>query len=524
VKILFFMTHPGFTRNYESTLALLAERGHTVHLAFDGPPQIGKPSAVEALEASYPSISHGPAPDRDDVWSPLVGATRALRNALRYHHPRYCQATRLRERAVVWPLGPALAAVSAIPAGGHLVVRLLDTILQGLERIVPSSPEIEQFIREQQPDVVLLTPVVDFNTPQTDQLKSARMLGRPTGVCVASWDNLTNKGLIQIRPDLVTVWNEHQRREATELHDIPRERVAVTGAQIFDEWFVRRPTTTREEFCTRLGLATDRPILLYTCSSQWIAPHEVPFVKRWLRAVRAGPEPLASASVLVRPHPQNAAQWQTADLGGYGAAVVWPRDPSARVSGESKADFYDSLYHSAAVVGINTSALIEAGIVGRPVLSVLDDEHRNAQDGTLHFRYLIDESGGFLQVAEGLAAHVAQLAAVLDTTDHVERARAFLASFVRPGGLDRPATPLLASALEALAQAQTVPDRPPLWARMARPALYPLAFVARLVWNRLKQQPGGQGQASSVRPNVSYAAATAVTAQPAVASRSPAPR
>ena len=105
---------------------------------------------------------------------------------------------------------------------------------------------------------MLLTPVVDFNTAQTDQLKSARALGIPTGVCVASWDNLTNKGLIQIRPDLVTVWNEHQRHEAIELHRVPPERVVATGAQIFDEWFVRRPTTTRERVLSQ-GRAAGRP-------------------------------------------------------------------------------------------------------------------------------------------------------------------------------------------------------------------------------------------------------------------------
>lgn len=517
MKILFFMTHPGFTRNYESTLALLAERGHTVHLAFDGPPQVGKPSAVDGLEARYPTITHGLAPDRDDVWSPLAGASRALRNALRYLHPRYQQATRLRERAVVWPLGPVLGAVAALPVGGQLAVRGLDSLLRAVERVVPSSPEIERFIRQQRPDMVLLTPAVDFSTAQTDQLKSARALGVPTGVCVASWDNLTNKGLIQIRPDLVTVWNEHQRREAADLHDIPIERVVATGAQIFDEWFVRRPTTSRSEFCERLGFPEARPIVLYTCSSQWIAPHEVPFVERWLRAVRSGPEPLASASVLVRPHPQNAAQWQDADLSQYGFVAVWPRDPSARVDAASKADFYDSLYHSAAVVGINTSALIEAGIVGRPVLSVLDDEHRNSQDGTLHFRYLVEESGGLLHVADGLTAHVVQLAAALTATDHAERARAFLTSFLRPHGVERPATPVLANAIERLATAQTAPDRPPTWARVARPPLAGAAMLARLAWDALKRRR------RAARVDVSFGP-TAAAAQVADAPRSAVPR
>ena len=490
MKILFFMTHPGFTRNFESTLALLAERGHQIHLACDGPPQVGKPSAIEALESRYPArITHGPAPDRDDAWSPLANAARATRSYLRYLHPRYHQATRLRERAVVWPLGSMLNAIAASPLGGQRGLTVLDALLRGLEQIVPSSPEIERFIRAQRPDAVLLTPVVDFNTAQTDQLKSARALGVPTGVCVASWDNLTNKGLIQIWPDLVTVWNEHQRQEAIELHHVPPERVEATGAQIFDEWFVRRPTTTRQQFCERAGLPADRPFVLYTCSSQWIAPHEVPFARRWLAAVRAGPEPLASAGLLIRPHPQNAEQWQDVDLSADGAATIWPRDPSARVDDQSKADFFDSLYHSAAVVGINTSALIEAGIVGRPVFTILDDEYRSSQDGTLHFRYLVEVSDGLLQVARSLPEHVEQLGAALAGGGHDARARTFVTAFVRPHGIDRPATPILANAIERL-QASPAPAEPtPRWARAARPPLFGLALLARAAWRRLKKRP-----------------------------------
>jgi hypothetical protein len=490
VKILFFMTHPGFTRNFESTLVLLAERGHQIHLAFDGPPQVGKPSAVETLEARCPTrISHGPAPERDDAWSPLANAARATRSYLRYLHPRYRLATRLRERAVVWPLGPILNGIAASPLGGQRGLGLLDAMLHALEQIVPSSPEIERFVRQQRPDAVLLTPMVDFNTAQTDQLKSARALGIPTGVCVASWDNLTNKGVIQISPDLVTVWNEHQRQEATELHRIPAERVVATGAQIFDEWFVRRPTTTREQFCRRAGLPADRPFVLYTCSSQWIAPYEVPFVRRWLQAARAGPEPLASAGLLIRPHPQNAEQWQDVDFGADGAATIWPRDPSARVDDQSKADFFDSLHHSAAVVGINTSALIEAGIVGRPVFTVLDDEYRSSQDGTLHFRYLVEVSGGLLRVAQSLPEHVEQLGAALVDGGDDERAHAFVTSFVRPHGIDRPATPILANAIERLQAAPSPLLQTPRWVRAARPPLFGLALLARAAWSALKGVP-----------------------------------
>ena len=47
--------------------------------------------------------------------------------------------------------------------------------------------------------------------------------------------------------------------------------------------------------------------------------------------------------------------------------VVWPKGGASPVDFASRNDFYDSMYHSAGAVGINTSAQIECGIVGRPV-------------------------------------------------------------------------------------------------------------------------------------------------------------
>ena len=49
------------------------------------------------------------------------------------------------------------------------------------------------------------------------------------------------------------------------------------------------------------------------------------------------------------------------------------------------------MYYSAAVVGLNTSAFIEAAVVGKPVLTItLPEISTFNQEGTLHFRYLAD--------------------------------------------------------------------------------------------------------------------------------------
>ena len=46
----------------------------------------------------------------------------------------------------------------------------------------------------------------------------------------------------------VLVWNETQKLEAARFHAIAPERVIVTGAQCFDQWFDRMPSTSREAF------------------------------------------------------------------------------------------------------------------------------------------------------------------------------------------------------------------------------------------------------------------------------------
>src|SRR5439155_7971479 len=114
----------------------------------------------------------------------------------------------------------------------------------------------------------------------------------------------------------VFVWNEVQARDAVELHRIPRERVRLTGAHVFDEWFDRRPTRSREELMRDLGLEAAEPYLVYLCSSRNVArPSEVEFVRSWVAALRASAdERLRRMNVVVRPHPNAARQWQDVEL------------------------------------------------------------------------------------------------------------------------------------------------------------------------------------------------------------------
>jgi FkbM family methyltransferase len=284
--------------------------------------------------------------------------------------------------------------------------------------------------------------------------------------------------------DLVTVWNEAMKREAIELHGVSARRVVVTGAAAFDHWFDWRPSATREAFCARVGLPPDRPYVLYLCSSSFVAPEEVPFVRRWVEQIRASSLPsVRDAGILVRPHPQNADQWQDVDLSAAGVAI-WPRAGAAPVDASTRSEYFDSMYYSSAVVGVNTTAEIESAILRRPVHTVLAPEFRESQEGTLHFGHLQNVNGGVLHVAGDFQEHLAQLDASIRAPEAArDRCRKFVEAFVRPYGLGDPATPRLVDALEALAAAPAPkPDQGPVWAPLIRPWLYRSDEVKRVMW------------------------------------------
>jgi hypothetical protein len=348
-----------------------------------------------------------------------------------------------------------------------------------VERVIPTSPVLDAFIRQLNPDLLLVTPLIEIGSQQVDYVKSARRLGIRSALCVASWDNLTSKGLIRVIPDRVIVWNEFQKREAVDLHGVTPDRVVVTGAQLFDSWFQAEPAQSRQEFCRMVGLDAARRFVLYVGSSSFIAPDEVPFVERWIWSLRQSADPeIAGLGILVRPHPANARQWRMLDLTSFQNVAIWPPIGTEPSSPDFRRDYLDSLSHCAAVVGINTSAQLEAAIVGRPVFTIRAPEFAQGQEGTLHFQYLVKAAGGLVQVAGTLDEHVAQLRTTWQQGPDVEQNRRFLGSFIRPHGLEVPATPLFVEAIERLEDTTRPESGEPGWVKVGRLPASGLAYGA----------------------------------------------
>jgi hypothetical protein len=466
LRILVVLRAVNMDRISEGFLRCALERGHTIRVVLDQPKDrrggtTGDESLFDVLEGEFPGFEYEVLAPQREAWIHPATKLRCAIDYLRYFEPEFAAAEDLRARSrgrAPWYMKlPAALGLFRIRA----VRRATDRLLRAVERRMPLSERSLATMREFEPDVVVVSPLVEIGSPQGDHLRAADSLGIPTVLVVASWDNLTTKGVIRDRPDATIVWNADQIREATELHGLPRETVVATGAHSHDHWFDWEPERTPQDFAREVGLEPSRPFVLYVCSSGFIAGDDEPeFVREWARRLaESGVSELEELGVIVRPHPQNFRSWRDAELEKPGRIVVWPRGGVAPTQLQTKRDYFDSLYHARAVVGINTTALVDSAIVRRPVFTMVSDRFRSTQTGTLHFSYLArDGGGGLLNVARSWDEHFAQLHdAVRSPEAHRPRIEAFLTAFVRPHGLDRPAAPLAVDAIERAAAGEKDP-------------------------------------------------------------------
>ena len=485
MKILFLAAHFAYYRNFESVIGALAARGHLIHLAADERESLGGQALVERLAARHAGVTFGFAPSLDDEeWFLLARKLRTASDYIRFHDGAFAtfRKTRLTlrdriPRSILWLMDAGLE-------NSRSGRRILAAALRASEASMPMSDASLQFIAGHDPDVVLITSMTAWRLPQIDHLRAARALGKRTGVCIFSWDHLSSKALLRHVPDRVLLWNETQKQEAIRWHGMPEERISVTGAQCYDQWFDRAPSRDRAAFCHHVGLSADQPLLLYVCSVMTPNPYESRFVLRWIDEIRRSPDSrLRNAGILVRPHPERMEEWEGVSLERFENVALWGRNP---VSPQAQDDYFDSLYHSHAVIGLVTSAFLEAAIVGRPVYTPLLPEFEMYQEGVQHFRYLMEVEGGLLKVSRTFENHLAELGAALaQPVGRDEQNVRFVRAFVRPSGLDVPATPAFVDTVEQIGASDPRPaEVPGLVHRALQPLVRAVAGSAADGWLR----------------------------------------
>lgn len=249
---------------------------------------------------------------RRDGWADAAELVRHVRDVTQYLHAPYRGADKLRRRVferllkllAVTPEAAAGLTPAALLSLGDEAVMRLEKGLNALEAHTPPDPLTVRALELHAPDAVLVTPLVHFGSTQVEIVKAAKALGIPVAMVLFSWDNLSTKGALHAAPDHLFVWNDRQKREASELHGFDPARVSVTGAPRFDRFFALRNQVDPTAFRAAFDVGADTAVILYVCSSRLVSHKEVNFIRQWVKAVRSGRSAaLRDALLIVRPHP-----------------------------------------------------------------------------------------------------------------------------------------------------------------------------------------------------------------------------
>lgn len=229
------------------------------------------------------------------------------------------------------------------------------------------------------PNAVLATPCNKRRSSEAMWIGAANRLDITTIVPTLSWDNLTTKGTFFAKPKYLFVWNKFHAEEAINYHGFNSNSIRIIGSLFLDKW----TTHMSPNYVSSSG----NRYVLYLGSSSNVVKDETSYILELAKICRD-----KKLNLVVRPHPSSS--WP---------ALLHKKDIENLKLSENKTtvpfnsqkfeDFNRKIRGAICVVGVNTTAMLDAISAGVPVVALLRKELSETQSKTLHFRHLIDGDG-----------------------------------------------------------------------------------------------------------------------------------
>lgn len=431
LKILFVIRASENYFGFKSIVDSFYDSGHVVKVLFDKNTSKSNLNSINPIKNSF--FYYGWANYSNSIVKRILLYTRFLLSLRRYHKVKSQSSFYAKrwERAIPSRISYFLK----VPIFKKILISdFAAKFFQKMEKIMPPDPLILAEIKEFEPDIVLATPADLETSCDIDYLKAAEFLGVPTAVPVISWDNLTTKGLIQIVPDLLLVWNKTQIKEAKIHHQIASKYSKIVGSSLFDPWFSNfKPKRSKLEFCKQHQLSADAQIIVYFTSSLAIAGDERWLIRKLSRVVRdIETRNGKKLQIIVRPHPDTSKFYiNFSDR----KVKVLPRIGAYSDKKEIRQFLFETIYFSKLCLGINTSALIDSIICDKPTVGLLTEKYMSTQAETEHFKVLAES--GALYLIEKPHDLERVLVDIWHSNDKTARQRKeFVKQYIRPYGLN----------------------------------------------------------------------------------------
>lgn len=242
------------------------------------------------------------------------------------------------------------------------------------------EPSLSGIFAEYDPDVI----VVGSFGVSTDGLAmlEAQRRGVPTVVVLQTWDRTSSKGYPTVAPDYVLTWSDVTADEAHYFLDVPRNRVFVDGAPLWDSFFNNPCPMTRENFCAAFGMDPQSRIVYFAMNSLGYHGGNMTLMRSLAEMVRDS-DFGTPAQLLIRLHPSYFSAGRekadmdalAAELSGYEKVFIDRPKTVEEADGllfsaEDQAIQAASFYHCDMTVSVVSTYMIESAIFDKPAINV----------------------------------------------------------------------------------------------------------------------------------------------------------
>ncbi len=334
------------------------------------------------------------------------------------------------------------------------------SFLRFIYRIFSSSWYAKDLLSDLKPDLVFIPSINPADYKLLRQTKKQNILAIQM---IKSWDNLTSKTFLGVHPNYLITHNEVMKSEAICFDDMPEDRIFVSGIPQFDYLIANRESllVSREDFYKKIGINESNRVLLFSASGDRISPNDRDYLIILNQAIDRGELP-ADLHVHVRLHPKYESSLDGVEKLTH---VTVERPFSYLTSGyrnwifqkEDVAHWYNSIFHSCAVINVASTMAIDAAVVDRPIISLGFDGYSNLPSDQSILRYYdrdhykpVMKTGG-VSLVKSEAEFISEINRYLNDAEYKKRNRSVLVSqqcYVVDGGSSKRIVDFLLSFLK----------------------------------------------------------------------------
>jgi hypothetical protein len=233
LRTVFFLHSSEGDRVFGGLLREMLGHGHEVVLALE-PHRKGRRTAMvdafDDLSGRYPGFAHTQIQPRRDLWWIPAGATQRSLDylgLLEAQNPDAELQKSAREQA------PRLlrGLLRLPPFRWRSGRRVLGWLLRRLETGIPLPRDVRSLIKEQAPEVVIVSALAELGSPRGEFIRTARAARVPSVLVATSWGDVPGERVLRDLPTVALVSAGEQTTQVPQLQGLPSERIETVGPE-----------------------------------------------------------------------------------------------------------------------------------------------------------------------------------------------------------------------------------------------------------------------------------------------------